>query len=627
MGSTKKPLPLLLVGAALVAAIVAVYGQMRGHDAIRYDDLDYVTNNYVVQAGLTAEGLEWAFTTNTLSNWHPLTWLSHMLDCELFGMDMGMHHLTSLVLHAISAVLLLLLLHQWTGALWRPALVAALFALHPLNVESVAWIAERKNVLSTMFWFLTTMSYVAWVRDRKASRYALTLVLFALGLMSKPMLVTLPCTLLLLDDWPLGRMPSKAAFRSLFVEKLPFFALAMASSVVTYVVQHEVAVAALESVPLLSRVGNAVISYGAYLGDAVWPRHLALLYPLRPVAWIAVLGAGLVLSTITWAVIKARTLHPYLLVGWLWYLGTLVPVIGIVQVGSQRMADRYVYIPLVGVFVMIAWGLGALVSHRPQTKNTVAAFSGIALLALAAVTHRQTALWRDSVTVFEHTLAVTGDNPIMQNELGIALGRVGRHQEAIAHLTESQRLMPDSDQVLTNLGEAYASLNRLEEATAHYREALAKKPDSFAAHTALGFALARLRRTDEAMAHYQEALRLNPEYSEVHLGLASLYESQKRNREAIEHYRETLRLKPSSIEARTNLGALLATGREFAEAIEHFRVVLRMDPTRLAARNNLGYALDAQGKLDEAAAEFAASLEIDPNQPQIRMKLTALRNR
>jgi tetratricopeptide (TPR) repeat protein len=612
MDSTKQSRSLLALAAFLVVAVVAVYAQMRGHDAIHFDDNGYVTNNYLVQRGLTSEGVHYAFTTNTLSNWHPLTWLSHMLDCELFGMDMGMHHLTSLVLHAIDAVLLLLLLHQLTGAVWRSALVAALFALHPLNVESVAWIAERKNVLSTMFWFLTTMSYVAWVRDRKASRYALTLVLFALGLMSKPMLVTLPCTLLLLDYWPLGRMPSKVAFRSLFVEKIPFFALAMASSAVTFVLQRDVVQKGIDTLALEGRIGNAIISYVAYIGKAIWPVDLAVLYPIPQfINGFVLVGAAVVLGLITWLAVRARARHPYLLVGWLWYLGTLVPVIGLVHVGSQTMADRYAYIPHIGVFVMIVWGLGAIVGAWPHAKNTVAAGASLAVIALGVVTWRQTALWKNSVTLFEHSISVTTDNVVLHNAVGTALGGLGRHDDAIAHFKEALRLNPMSPDALNNLGIAFASIDRHDDALKCFEGAIAMKPDSAPTQTSLGLALARLGRTDEALTHYREALRLNPDYPEAHTSLGSLLASLERHDEAIVEFRAALALNPRMLQTHTNLGLALDAKGQHEAAIESFRASLALDPNQPEVHAYLGDVLSSVGRSDEAASHYARVTELD----------------
>ncbi len=639
MDSTKQSRQLVLIAAVLVLATAAVYGQLRGHDTIHFDDHAYVVDNYMVQRGITWAGVRSAFATDEWSNWHPVTWLSHMLDCQWFGTDAGLHHLSSLALHIANTLLLLLLLHRMTGALWRPGLVAALFALHPLNVESVAWIAERKNVLSTFFWLSTTLSYVTWSERPSAWRYTGTLVLLALGLMAKPMLVTLPFTLLLLDFWPLRRTrllapaalessPARVqhALRRLVIEKLPLLALVVVSSCVTFALHRDLAAAASRAYPIGLRVANAIVSYGAYLAHTVWPHDLAIVYPLRSsVGALAVVASGVLLAAISAWVVRARERRPDLLVGWSWYLGTLVPVIGLVQVGGHTLADRYAYVPLIGVFVMIAWSSAACIARWPSIRGAVVGCSVAALVVLGAQTWRQTALWKNSVTLFEHTLSVTEDNAVIEGALGVALGELGRQAEAVPHLVEALRLTPDSPVVLHDLGSAYASLGRLDEAMKCFREALAIRPDAAETHTLLAFTLARLGRKDEALEHYRAALRLKPDYSEVHLGLAALYESQQQSREAIEHYREVLRFKPRSIEALTNLGALLAARGEYAQAIGHFRAVLELDPRRIVARNNLGHALAALGKTDEAAARFTESLAIDPNQPQVRSKLASLR--
>ncbi len=627
MDSPRSTRKLLFVGALLVLAVALVYGQTRRHDAIHFDDHAYLVDNYQVQRGLTAEGFRWAFAVDEWSNFHPATWLSHMLDCELFGMDLGLHHLSSVVLHAVNALLLLWLWHSLSGALWPSALVAALFALHPLNVESVAWLAERKNVLSTFFWFASTIAYVAWVRRPAAWRYALVALLLVLGLLAKPMLVTLPFTLLLLDHWPLRRTAERSP-RQLVVEKLPLFAVVIAQSCLTFFLHRELASAADQAYPFATRAANAIVSYAAYLGLAVWPHDLAIVYPLGgEIGGGAVVASAVVLAAISFAVWRWRAELPHLLVGWLWFLGTLVPVIGLVQVGGHTMADRYAYVPLVGVFVMAAWSASSAALRWPRARGAIAGALGVALVVLAVQARAQTALWKDSVTLFEHTLAVTENNAVIEGALGVALGERGRHDEQIAHLAEARRLTPTSPTVLHDLGSAYASNGRLEDAMECFEAALAVRPESAETHTLLGFTLTRLGRNTEALAHYREALRIKPDYSEVHLGLAALYESQQRSHDAIAHYREALRVKPTSIEAHTNVGKLLAIRGEYAEAILHFRAVLELDPKRLAARNNLGHALAAQGKREEAIATFHESLAIEPNQPQVQSAIAALQKR
>ncbi len=629
MDSTKQQRLLLLLSGVLVLAILAVYAQLRGHDAIHFDDNVLVTQNAAVQSGISWAGIRWAIATPILGIWHPLTTLSHMLDCELFGMDMGMHHVTSLVLHIANTLLLLLLLHRMTGALWRPALVAALFALHPLNVESVAWIAERKNVLSTLFWFLTTLSYVAWVRQPSRARYVLTLVLFALGLMAKPMLVTLPCTLLLLDYWPLGRMPNKAAFRTLLVEKLPFFAVTAVASYVTYALQQDVVAAAVRSIPIHLRAATAALSYVAYLRDAFWPRDLAMLYPIE--GWLEgrqLVIAAVVLGAITSLAIVARARQPYLLVGWLFYLGTLVPVIGIVHVGSQTHADRYAYVPLIGVFVMIAWGAGECIERFPRIRNAIVTVSLATMVALGVATTSQATRWKDSITLFEHTLAVTENNLVVHNALGVALGDAGRHAEAILHFAEALRLKPDSIAILESLGLAYASSGRLEEAAQCLRDVIEREPTSYQTHASLGLVLAQLGQNDEALEHFRAAVQLNPQSAEAHAGLGALLVSLGRNDEALPHLRIALEQNPRFAQTHTNLGLVLAARGSFDAAIESFQASLALDAAQPRVLGLLGSAYTGQGRVDEAIARFNDALRLDPSDVDVRARLAdALANR
>ena len=438
-----------IVCALLALVTLLVYLPVRHHAFVDYDDLDYVTENPMVQAGLTWSGFQWAFTTLDASNWHPLTWLSHTVDCQLFGLNAGGHHLVSVLFHATNAVLLLLLLWRLTGAFWQSAFIAALFAWHPLHVESVAWVAERKDVLSTFFGLLTLMAYVRYAQRRAKVDYLLALFFFACGLMSKPMLVTLPFVFLLLDYWPLRRVTgngwqvtgdkkpvgklstrnsSASAFGcgatapkrseggqlSTILEKWPFFALAAASCVVTFVAQQRgEAVAPLEKYPLSSRIENAAVAYVKYLFNSVYPVNLAVIYPLpKEIPWVQVVGAMMVLAVISWVIWRARRQRPYLLTGWLWYLGMLVPVVGLVQVGLQSMADRYTYLPLIGVFIGVVFGLGDL-AKKLRLKSTVLILVAVFVLAgCLFATARQLRFWRDGETLFERALAVTKDNPI-----------------------------------------------------------------------------------------------------------------------------------------------------------------------------------------------------------------------
>ena len=435
---------LIAIAAVLLALTLLIYLPVRSFDFVNYDDPDYVTNNPHVRSGITADSVAWALTSQDAGNWHPLTWLSHMLDCRLFDLNGGGHHLTNLALHALNSLLLFWLLWRLTGALWRSAWVALLFALHPLHVESVAWVAERKDVLSAAFFFLTILAYIRFVERRTPIRYLAVLLAFCLGLMAKSMLVTLPFVLLLLDVWPLQRSP-KTAWRPLLLEKVPLFVISLAASVLTFLAQrHAGAVTGVDSIPILARLGNACISYLTYLFETVWPAGLAAFYPLPvklpAVQAIAAAAAVLALSVLAWRSVRSR---PYLFVGWFWYLGILVPVIGLVQVGSQAHADRYTYLPLIGIFVVAAWSLASIVERWPRTQAIVTALAIASAAACAATTSRQLPYWQNTATLFNHALDVNSENFIALDGLGISFAHkvaIGRPSPGTKRPCASGRL-------------------------------------------------------------------------------------------------------------------------------------------------------------------------------------------
>ncbi|MBZ5638125.1 MAG: tetratricopeptide repeat protein [Acidobacteriia bacterium] len=554
--STRALAALLLVGATILA-----FAPVLSAGFLIYDDERYVLRNPHIQEGFTADALRWAMSAGYASNWHPLTWLSHMLDWRLFGSSAGGHHLTSLLLHAANAAALFLLLDRMTGATGRSAFAAALFALHPLHVESVAWVAERKDVLSTLFWILATFSYVAWTRRGGIARYVQVAALLALGLSAKPMLVTLPLTLLILDGWPLGRFASGSGRAArLVAEKVPLLALSAVSAAVTLAVQAaSPAVGSIQEFPLGARVGNALVAYAAYLGKAIWPTGLAVFYP-HPGPSLALAkpaAAALLLAAVTALALAFRRTRPYLLAGWLWYLVTLVPVIGLVQVGEQAMADRYTYVPLIGPFIAIAWGVPdaarALLAaiRRGGAKGTetgrplrwaLLTGAGAVLLVLALLTRAQAATWKNSLTLFEHALAVTRGNHLAHLDLGAALAREGRSDEALAHYTEAVRLKPDDATAQYDLGAALAARGGDAKAMEHYAKALALDPGYAAPHNNLGILLAKQGRIDEAARHYAEAVRLRPDFAEAHFNLAVALHALGRDEEAWEEVEASTRL-------------------------------------------------------------------------------------
>ena len=613
------------IALGLVGVAIAVYLPVVHNDFVYYDDPKYVTENAVVLRGLTWPGIRWAFTTGTDANWFPLTWMTHMLDVQLYGAHAGGHHVTNLVLHVISTLLLFGVLYRMTGAMGRSGFVAGLFALHPLHVESVAWVAERKDVLSTLFWMLTLWAYVWYVRKPQLKRMLLVLLTFALGLMSKPMLVTLPFVLLLLDAWPLNRL-SERSIRQLIVEKLPMFALAIASSIVTFIVQRKGgAVGGLEAYPLVLRMGNALMSYVGYIGKMFWPARLAAFYPYpETLSTGAVLGAAVILAAISFLAIRSARSRPYLIVGWLWYLGTLVPVIGLIQVGNQAMADRYTYVPLIGLFIIIVWGVYDLLGQWTLRRIVLPVTGALALASCAIIARAQVQYWKNSSALWTRALDVTDDNYVAHNNLGLALAGQGKIDEAIEHYNEALRLRPNYATARTNLGAALAKQGKSADAISNYTQVLKTKPDLPEAHVDLGAALASQGKVDDAIAQYNEALRLKPDYAEAHANLGLALASQGKVDEAISHYRQALRLKPGFVEVYNNLGYVLATRGQWDDAIRQYNEAIRLKPDFELARMNLAVALANQGKTKESLSAFMEVLRINPNNDAARASIAQL---
>jgi Tfp pilus assembly protein PilF len=628
------------IAIPLVLALVtlAVFWQVRGHDFINLDDEQYVTHNPHVRGGLTAGNLTWALTTSHASNWHPLTWLSHQLDVQFFGLDPAGHHLVSLFFHVANTLLLFFVLNRMTKTLWQSAAVAFLFALHPLHVESVAWVAERKDVLSTFFMLLTLWAYFIYTRSPGIVRMIPVVAFFALGLLSKPMLVTLPFVLLLLDYWPLGRYyaPEKPASRplpgieapgkkkkqkkkeiedrppvapermepsaaavvpwALVTEKIPLFALTILSSIITFLAQQKGgAMSPLEDISLLKRLGNALISYASYIVKTVFPQGLAVFYPYPAgiAAW-QVLGSAALVGTLTFLAVRCRKQYPFAFVGWFWYLGTLVPVIGIVQVGMQAMADRYTYVPHIGLFIAVVWGAGDLASRQPQGRKILAALTGVVFASLTVMTWNQISHWRSSITLFEHALRVTEQNSLAHLNFGVALNRTGKGSEAAEHYREALRINPNSSGGHFNMANYYFSTGQKDEALQHFKEAIRIRPDYANAHSNLGVLLASQRRFEEAAAHYEKALRIEPANAGFHYNYGAALANQGRLPEAAGQFRDALALRPNYAEAHNDLGKVLMMEGKTAEAASHFREALRIRPNFTEARRNLDIVLESQ---------------------------------
>ena len=513
-----------IVGIALLTVTLILYWPATTFGFVAYDDESYVYENPHVFQGLSWHGLKWSLTAFVSGNWHPLTLVSHMFDCSVGGLYPGGHHLTNIFLHSLNALLLWLLLKRMTGAFWPGALVAALFAWHPLNVESVAWVAERKNVLSTFFLILTIWAYIRYAENPGRFRYGLALGLFLLGLMCKPMLVTLPLLLLLLDYWPLNRMatvsgtrdatPAQRTLFKLILEKIPFLVLSAASSVVTLIAQNSAhAIKSAQEVPFSLRLLNAPVACVTYLFKAVWPARLSILYPLPaalPVA--AAIGSLALLAALTALAFHWRTRFRWLLTGWLWFLITLIPVLGIVQAGSQAMADRHAYVAMIGPFIAAAWSLDHWLSSRPRQRPLAVTVICLLLLSLLALTRVQLMHWRDSITLFTRAVAVTNDNFAAHNLLGVALSNTGRNPEALAQFEDAVRLKPDDVESQYHLGQELMDAGKFHEAGRHFSVALDQTPGNVVLLNNLGVAFALDGKVAEAGEQFQRAIRLQPEY-------------------------------------------------------------------------------------------------------------------
>lgn len=609
---------------ALATATILVYWQVHSFEFVNYDDTDYVKDNPIVQRGLSLENVRWALTTGHASNWHPVTWLSHMLDCSIFGVNPGAHHLTNLFFHVANALLLFGILKRVTGAIWRSAFVAALFALHPLHVESVAWVAERKDVLCAFFGLLAIEFYVAWTRRPRTAAYVAMLVSFACSLLSKPMLVTLPFALLLLDFWPLARTRSRSWTR-LVVEKLPLFALAAAACVVAVASQKTGgALGSGADFPLGDRVSNALVSYVAYVAKTLFPVSLAALYPYpKEFPLWRTFGAALFLALATTLALSAAKRRPYAAFGWLWFLGTLVPVVGLVQIGRQSMADRYAYVPLVGLFAIVAWGAPELLARRPRAKTELAAAGALGVGACAALAFAQVGTWRDSETMWRHAIEVTKDNATAHNNFGAALNDQRRFDEAEPQFEEALRVDPVYADAHNNLGVVRLRRGKLAEAESEFRAAL----PLVEAHDNLGQVLEQEGKFDAALAEFEEAVRLAPDRPGAHVRLGRALGRKGDLAGAEAAFRAELHLAPDSAEAHESLGVTVGLEGRLDEAIHEVSQALAEEPENAAWRFHLGRLLDMRGDPAAAAREFETALRLDPNLAPAREALDDLRSR
>lgn len=549
--ANKKPAPIgFFIAFTLAAVVLLIYSQAATFDFVTYDDPDYTTANPHIQGGFTLPNIVWAFTSSYAGNWFPLTWLSHMLDWQLFGSDAGMHHMVNVFIHTATTVLLFFVSKQMTGAQWRSALVAFFFGLHPLHVESVAWIAERKDVLSALFWVLTLWSYARYARQPALLRYGLTLLFFVCGLVSKPMVVTLPLVLILLDYWPLRR-------GNKLLEKLPFFALSIGGCIVAYIAHTQ---ALVEQIPLAIRVENALISYVIYAWKTFWPIDLGMFYPypLQSLLVPAVICTLALIAT-TIAALRVHSRFPYLATGWLWYLIVLLPVIGIIQVGAQARADRYTYLPSIGFFIAIVWGTAEALQRWPQVRVALAAAACAGCAALTAI---QIGYWRDNVTLYQHAIAVAPDAYVARANLATVLETRGEREEAIAQLKAAVATRPTFAVGHAELGQLLAQNNEPQQGLQELREAVSLKPDMYEAHFRLGSVLGSTGDSAGAAVEFQKAIALDPNNPDAHFNLAIALGELGRFKEAIAQASEAIRLNPNFPEAQQLLSQLKTAAHE-----------------------------------------------------------------
>lgn len=613
------------LGGGLFLLTLLLFWRAVDHDFVNYDDPDYVTTNAQVKRGLTLEGVAWAWRAKEASNWHPLTWVSHMADVSFFGLKPRGHHATSVLLHALNAVLAFVALRALSGAVWTSAVFAALFAWHPLRVESVAWVAERKDVLSGFFWFVVLWAYARYVRARAGGPrvatartpwgwYAVAWAAFALGLMAKPMLVTLPCVLLLLDVWPLRR----TGWGRLVLEKVPFFALVVASCVLTYDAQSGGG-SVSGALTLEQKLANAVVSVVRYLGKFFAPADLAVLYP-HPGDWPArkVVASLVIVAGLTAAAWWQRKRRPWVLIGWLWFLGTLVPVSGLVQVGQQAMADRYTYLPMLGVQLAVLW---TVAEWRAGRGVKIAAAAGM-LAVCAGLTWRQIGVWKNSFTLFDHAIAVTEKNAMAHNNRGLWLCDAGRVEEGMADYRRALEIRPDHPEANNNLGRMLVQAGRAAEAVPLLRRALDARPASLEVRNNLANALSDAGALDEAMQRYEEILRADPQHANALNGYGVALAMKGRAAEAKARIEQALRLAPENAGAWANLGNVCSMLEQWEEAARSYRRAVELAPDA-HTWGQLGFALAQLGRREEAVRAWREALRLRPDHAQVRAWLEA----
>lgn len=625
MKQNRNKLYVIAICVSLALATIIAYEPVRLNGFVNYDDDLYVTENPNVNKGITGDSILWAFTTGHYNSWHPLTWLSHMLDCQLFGLKPAGHHVTNLLFHIANTLLLFWILKRMTGAIRQSVFVAAVFALHPLHVESVAWIAERKDVLSGFFWMLTIACYARYTEQPNMRRYLLVLLVFASGLMAKPMLVTLPFVLLLLDYWPLGRLEwgNRSALR-MVKEKVPLLILSVASSVITFIVQQKGGAMDIgESYSFGVRTSNALVCYVSYLIKMAYPTNLAVLYPHpgNSLPMWQVIVSLLIIVVASVVVIYTGRRRRYLVAGWFWYLGTLVPVIGLVQVGAQAMADRYTYLPLIGIFIMVSWGAADLAAQWRYRNTGLGITAGVILVVMLISTRMQLRYWQDNLKLFEHSAAVTKNNFIMHDSFGGALFENGQLDEAIAQFKEALRINPKYSGAKRNIGIVFLKQGKIDESIKVLTEVVNSKGNQPKAHNYLGLAYAEKGELDKAIQHYKEAIRLKPDYVEAIGNLGIALKEHGQATEAIKEWKRALLLKPDEPNIHYNMGLAMAEQGDYDQAIRHFNASLTAEPNWAQAHYNLGCAYYQQDKFDLTIKHCIEALRLKPDYPDAHYNL------
>jgi tetratricopeptide (TPR) repeat protein len=635
----------LMIYAGLVIATLIAYEPVRHNDFVSYDDEAYVTQNTYVGGGITANAILWAFTNPHANTWHPLTSISHMLDCQIFALNPVGHHFTNLLLHTANVLLLFWILKKASGLVWQSAFVAALFAVHPLNVESVAWVAERKNVLSGLFWMITIVAYISYAQHPSIVRWLAVLLFYALATLSKPIVVTLPFVLLLLDYWPLERFPcnshddgqqllknnlpmspafQKASAGHLIFEKVPLLFLSAILSVITLFYQKStLAMEILKNLPFQQRLANVFLSYISYILKTAYPARLAVLYPhpqMDLFNWQPI-GAILILIIISVGLLYLLRRQRYLTVGWLWYLGTLVPVIGLVQVGPQGMADRYTYLSTIGIFIAVSWGAAELMNRWRYYRIGFGFLAAVVLLVFSLCTRTQLRHWKNSIALYEHAIAVTSNNFIIHYNLGTELAKQERLDEAIQHFHKAIQLYPSFSEAHYSIGLAQFKKRNFDLAAQEFRKTIELYPDYTEAIYGLGLVFEKEGRLNEAVKQWEKVLEKKPDFADAHYNIAVVMTQQGHLSSAIEHFKKVIQIDPGRANVHNNLGAVFYKSGRLDEAIEAFKKAVLLEPTYAEAHSNLAEALYQRGRVAEAINCWTESLQFDPNSPGVLRNL------